>query len=217
MITHCSKKPNVQILNPLAEQVRKRLPPGNSAYRDIYQWWEQLNGLHIGKTLDRNQLTLTSKRTDDKSNARLYKLWIVLELLHMLDDLHSVKSTDLQIEGDQIRFHFQWNERDFIFTYHRQSLRESEMLTGWNNVPTTNARYTIEREHPLEVRIKDSIVWREAPTTLDTSYENTNNWLHNHTTKAAGRDALARHKTRSPFCAYAPRTSIGRTIYESIS
>jgi hypothetical protein len=154
---------------------KKIASPGNSAYRDIYQWWEQLNGLHIGKALDRNQLTLASKRTDDKSNAQLYELWIVLELLHMLDDLHSIKSTDLQIEGDQIRFRFQWNERDFIFTYHRQSLRENELLTGWNNVPATNTRYSIEREHPAEVRIKDSVVWRESPITLDTSYESTNN------------------------------------------
>ena len=199
---------NVDI-EQLAEQVRKRLPPGNSAYRDIYQWWEQLNGLHIGKALDRNQLTLTSKRNDDKSNAWLYELWIVLELLHILDDLHSIKSTDLQIEGDQIRFRFQWNERNFIFTYHSQSLRENEMLADWNNVPATNARYTIEREHPAEVRIKDSIVWRESPITLDASYGSTNNGYTITLQKLLGEMHLQGTKHAVLFASMLPEPALG--------
>ncbi len=160
-------------IEQLAEQVRRRLPPGNSAYRDIFHWWEQLNGLHIGKAIDRNQLTLISRRADDRSNAWLYELWIVLELLHMLDDLHIIKSADMQIEGDQIRFRFTWNERNFFFTYHRQLLVENEMVLGWNNVPATNARYTIEREHALEVRPEGVVIWREPPVSLDADYEST--------------------------------------------
>jgi hypothetical protein len=162
-------------IDQLADQVRRRLPPGNSAYRDIFHWWEQLNELQIGKALDHNHLTLISKRTDDKSNSWLYELWITLELLHLLDDLQSIKPTDILITGNQIRFRFTWNERHFFFTYHRQLLRENEIAPGWNNIPATNARYTIEREYSLEVRLKDSIVWREPPVCLDSSYESASN------------------------------------------
>ncbi|HYU74509.1 MAG TPA: hypothetical protein VEL31_17705 [Ktedonobacteraceae bacterium] len=193
----------------LAEQVRKRLSPGNSAYRDIFHWWEQLNGLHIGQAIDRNQLTLMSRRTDDRSNSWLYELWIVLELLHMLDDLHSIKSSDMQIEGDQIRFRFTWNERNFFFTYHRQPLVENAMVPGWSNVPATNAHYTIEREHPLEVRPKDIIVWREPPVSLDACYESTNN---GHTTtlqKLLGEMRLQRTRHAVLFAPTLPEPAQG--------
>jgi hypothetical protein len=162
-------------IEQLAEQVRLRLPPGTGAYRDILLWWEQFNALQVGKARDRNQLTLVGKRNDERNNAWLYELWIVLELLHLLDDLHSIKPADLQIEVDQVRFRFAWNERNFFFTYQRQPLRENLMLPGWQNVPATNVRYTIEREHPLKVHPQDILVWSEPPVSLDACYEGIEN------------------------------------------
>jgi hypothetical protein len=196
-------------IEQLAEQVRKRLPPGNSAYRDIYQWWEQLNILHIGKALDRNQLTLTSKRADDRSNVWLYELWIVLELLHMLDDLRVIKSIDMQIEGDIIRFRFPWNDQNFLFTYHRQPLLANEMAPGWNNIPATNARYTIEREHPLELRPKDIIVWREPPVSLATSYESTPNGYTIELQKLLGEMRLQGTRHAALFAPTFPEPALG--------
>lgn len=165
-------------IEQLAEQVRTRLPPGNSAYRDIFHWWEQFNTLHIGKAIDRNQLTLISKYADERDNSWLYELWIALELLHLLDTLQTVTPADIHIEGDRIRLRFTWNERIFFFTYNRQPLIGDEMISGWKNVPGSKPRYTIEREHLLEVRSQDVVIWHESPVIFDASYSSADS-IHN--------------------------------------
>src|SRR5947209_3422212 len=115
-----------------------------------------------------------SRGIDDTTDARLYELWIQLELLHMLDGLHAIEPTTIQIERDQIRFRFLWSGRNFFFTYNRQPSEGNEMVPSWKNIPATKARFLIERDHPLEVQPQDIIIWREPPVILDVSYESTN-------------------------------------------
>jgi len=160
-------------IEQLADQVRQRLPPGESAFRDLFQWWEQFNSLHIGKTMGSHQLTLLHKQSSEKNNAQLYELWIALELLSMLTEKRSVLPADVKIEKGRIQFHFIWDERNFLFTYRSQLLEESDLLAGWKNVPTTTPHFTITREKPLELFSEQHAIWCEPPVILASFYEHT--------------------------------------------
>jgi hypothetical protein len=160
-------------IEQLIEQVQTRLPAGTNPYRNLIEWWEQFSALHIGTGLGFRKLTLAHKHTDDDTNAYLYELWIALELIHMLYNLHIVAATDIEIRNSWLRFTFTWNKRRFHFTYYRQLGLGEEMTFGWQNVPATHPCYTVEREQTLKVSPNDVLIWREPPVILDAYYSST--------------------------------------------
>jgi hypothetical protein len=158
-------------LTQLAEQVHRRLPVGNSPYRELYEWWEQFQALHIGQESGRNQLTLHNKPGNQRTNTWLYELWIVLEIVNLLADQQRMTSDDLQIATDQIQIHFTWNERKFLFTYNRRSDTSENTIPGWQNIAAIPPCYSLKRETLLQKDIQEKPVWNESSVIFDVSYE----------------------------------------------
>jgi len=157
-------------IETLTEHVTKRLRPGVSPYRDLIAWWQHFTNLRIGRTIDEKVISLASKRDDEKTDAWLYELWIVLEVVHVLNDAKAISSTDINIASDTLQFTFTWNSRRFRFIYNRQSDLSVGMAFGWRNAPTSRPDYTIEREQPLKISHNGTLIWREPSVILDAKY-----------------------------------------------
>jgi hypothetical protein len=107
-------------IETLIEQVASRLRPGPSPYRDLITWWRHFNSLHIGRASDERNVAMASKRDDEKTDAWLYELWIVLEFVHFLYEAHAITANDVNIGKDLLQFTFIWSDRRFRFIYNRQ-------------------------------------------------------------------------------------------------
>jgi len=161
-------------VDTLAVEVAKQLRPGASPYRDLLAWWQRFNTLRIGRAGNERSVALATKRDDDKTDAWLYELWIALEVVHLLNETDAVIPHDTAVAPDLLQFSFAWNSRRFRFTYNRQWTEEgstnSASLSAWLNAPASRPDYVIEREQPLEVRHRNTLIWREPPVVMDAKY-----------------------------------------------
>ncbi len=154
----------------LADRVATRLRPGASPYRDLIVWWQHFSSLQIGRAQDERSLALASKRTDEKTDAWLYELWIALELAHLLHEAHAIGASDVNVASDTLQFTFTWNSRRFRFIYNRQTELSVSAALGWQHAPASRPDYTIERENLLKVCHEGALIWREPPVILDAKY-----------------------------------------------
>ena len=154
----------------LADRVAIRLRPGASPYRDLIAWWRHFSNLQIGRAQDERSLALASKRTDEKTDAWLYELWIALELAHLLHEAHAINASDVNVASDALQFTFSWNDRRFRFIYNRQAELSASAALGWQHAPASRPDYTIERENLLKVCHEGVLIWREPPVILDAKY-----------------------------------------------
>lgn len=160
-------------LEQLTAQVRRQLPPGNGPYRDLLECWEQFNTLRIGQESDdwRNQLALSSKSSHQQHNAWLYELWAVLELIHLLEHLHLLTPDDLSVASDQIRVHFAWNGRTFLFTYTRRQEKNATDAPGWQNIAAVPPCYTLKLAEAEQGDTQNTPAWSESRVIGEIGYE----------------------------------------------
>lgn len=154
----------------LAQQVSRHLRPGPSPYRDLLAWWQRFTQFHIGRADEERVHSLASKRVDEKTDAWLYELWIVLECVHLLNLEGAVQTRDMQIDTDLLQCTFDWQARRFRLTYNRQLDTSTSYESDWQHGPASRPDYSIEREKPLEIRHNDQLIWREPPVVLDAKY-----------------------------------------------
>jgi hypothetical protein len=157
-------------IDTFVEQVAIRLRPGTSPYRDLLTWWEQFNSLYIGLANDNRRLTLASHRRNEQMDNWLYELWIALEIITLLQEKFCISRDTMHIQHDQLSFTFTWDDRRYVFRYQRRLSPPGGTLSGWEQVPALQPGYTIEREHPVEIKHKDALIWREPPFVMATSY-----------------------------------------------
>lgn len=155
-------------LPDLVRQVATRLRPGASPYRDLIHWWQRFTQFQVGRAHDAHALTLASQRTDEKTDAWLYELWIALEFLHLFQEQERVQ--DIAVATDLLQCIFTWQGRRFRFLYNRQPDSATGFEPSWEHGPASRPDYTIERETPLEIRHDGSLIWREPPVVLDAKY-----------------------------------------------
>ncbi len=160
---------NVDI-DALIQQVAPYLRPGPNPYRDLLAWWQRFDQFRIGRASDTRSLALASKRTDEKTDAWLYELWIVLECIHLLYEESSIQTSDMQIDTDLLQCTFTWHGRRFRLLYNRQLDTATSFASDWEHGPSSRPDYTLEREKPLEIRHQGELIWREPPVVLDAKY-----------------------------------------------
>lgn len=158
-------------LEQLAEQVHRRLPPGNSPYRELLEWWEQFQAMHIGQESGRRQLTLHHKPGSQRTNTWLYELWIVLEVINLLAEQQHITPDNFQIATDQIQVQFTWNGRTFLFTYHRRSDTSIDTLPGWQNVAAIPLCYSLQCVSLPPDDTQPKPTWPEACVIFASNYE----------------------------------------------
>jgi hypothetical protein len=115
-------------------------------------------------------LAFSSIRSDEKTDAWLYELWIALEFLHLLNADRSVEAADTKISTDLLQYTFSWQGQRYRLLYNRQLDTSTSYQPDWLHGPATRPDYTIEREKPLEVRHAGSLIWREPSVLLDAKY-----------------------------------------------
>jgi hypothetical protein len=154
----------------LAHEVALHLRPGPNPYRDLLAWWQRFTQFRVGRASEERSLALASKRSDEKTDAWLYELWIVLEYLHLLHAKGAVQAQDIQIYTDLLQGTFTWQQRRFRLMYNRQLDTSSTYEPDWEYGPSSRPDYTIEREKPLEIRQRGELIWREPSVVLDAKY-----------------------------------------------
>lgn len=154
----------------LAQHVSLRLPPGPGPYRTLLAWWHQFSAFRVGRSPARAATTLTSKREDARTEAWLYELWIMLEMLHLLQQAEAIEPNDVRIASDNLQCLFSWRQRRFRLLYNRQLDTSTSYESDWEHGPRTRPDYTIERAEPLEIRHVGELLWREPPVVLDAKY-----------------------------------------------
>jgi hypothetical protein len=157
-------------LPALVQHVETHLQPGPNPYRDLIAWWHRFTQFHVGRASEERAMALASRRTDEKTDAWLYELWIALEFIHLLQEHGVLQPQDMSIATDLLQFTFTWQKRRFRFLYNRQLDTSTTYEPDWEYGPSSRPDYTIEREIPLEVRHQESLVWREPPIVLDAKY-----------------------------------------------
>jgi hypothetical protein len=157
-------------IDMLATQVATRLRPGPNPYRDLVVWWRRFRDLRFGRVADRQQLSVASRRDDEKTDAWLYELWIALEIIHLLHQRRAIVPNDTHVEPDVLQCCFVWNERRFRMRYNRQHETSADGDIGWEHAPASRPDYTIEREQTLKVAHGGQLIWREPPVVLDAKY-----------------------------------------------
>jgi hypothetical protein len=155
-------------LPDLVRQVTTRLRPGASPYRDLIHWWQRFTQFQVGRSYDAHALTLASDRTDEKTDAWLYELWIALEFLHLFQEQEHVQ--DVVVATDLLQCLFIWQGRRLRFLYNRQLDTATSFEPAWEHAPASRPDYTIERETPLVIRHEETLIWREPPVVLDAKY-----------------------------------------------
>lgn len=157
-------------LPDLVQQVTVRLRPGPSPYRDLLSWWQRFTQFQVGRAQETRSVALASTRTDEKTEAWLYELWIALECLHLLQEQKEIRLQDVTVATDLLQYTFTWQQRRFCFRYNRQLDTTTSYEPAWENGPATRPDYTIEREMPLEIHHEGALIWREPPVLLDAKY-----------------------------------------------
>lgn len=156
----------------LVEQVSAHLRPGPSPYRDLLAWWQRFKSFRIGRGDGQRAAALTSKRANEKTTAWLYELWIMLEILHLLDQEKQLQPHEVQIATDTLQCTFHWHGRAFRLLYNRQLDTSTSYEPDWEHGPATRPDYAIERVKSdlLEIRHNGQLIWREPPVVLDAKY-----------------------------------------------
>jgi hypothetical protein len=159
----------------LAGRVLAKLRPGPNPYRDLVDWWQRFQQLGIGRGEGDARFTLATRYEDEKVEARLYELWIVLELAHFLYEQKAIQPGDSSVERDRLGFLFHWQGRRFRFRYNRQREESVGEDATWEHGPASRPDYTIEREPFLQVLHENTLIWREPPFVMDAKYYLTGN------------------------------------------
>ena len=157
-------------LPALVEQVAAHLRPGPGPYRDLLAWWQRFTSFRAGRGPGQRAAALTSRRTDEKTMAWLYELWIALELLHLLAQEGAIEPHEVRIATDILQCRFRWRGRAFRLLYNRQLATSTSYEPDWEHGPPTRPDYSIERAEPLEIRHNGALIWREPPVVLDAKY-----------------------------------------------
>ncbi|HVB25622.1 MAG TPA: hypothetical protein VNG51_27040 [Ktedonobacteraceae bacterium] len=153
-----------------SQSVALRLRPGPNPYRILLGWWQRFTTFRAGRASENPAQALASKRDNEKMDAWLYELWIVLEFLHLLTQNNAVQPQDMTVATDLLQFTFTWQHRRFRFIYNRQLDTATGYETSWQHQPASRPDYTIEREHSLRVPTDGALIWREPPVVLDAKY-----------------------------------------------
>ena len=167
LLTEAAQQIDIAIFE---QSVALRLRPGPNPYRLLLDWWQRFTAFRAGRASDTAAQSLASRRSNDKTNAWLYELWLVLEFLHLLAQNNAVQPQDMTIATDLLQCTFSWQQRRFRFIYNRQLDTTTGYETGWHHQPATRPDYTIEREQPLRMPVSGSLIWREPPVVLDAKY-----------------------------------------------
>ncbi|GHO49633.1 hypothetical protein [Ktedonospora formicarum] len=139
-------------------------------YRDLLAWWQHFTHFRIGRAIDKRSTTLSTTRNDEKTDAWLYELWIMLEMIHLLQQETAIQPQDMTIATDLLQCTFSWQKRRFRLIYNRQLDTSSNYRSTWEYGPATRPDYTIERETPLTVKHREDLIWREPSVILDAKY-----------------------------------------------
>lgn len=154
----------------LVEQVSTHLRPGPGPYRDLLSWWQRFKGFRVGRGDGQLAVSLTSRRTNEKTAAWLYELWIMLEILHLLDQEKEVQAREVQVAANTLQCTFHWRGHALRLFYNRQLDTSTSYEPDWEHGPATRPDYVIERAEPLEIRHEGQLIWREPPVVLDAKY-----------------------------------------------
>ena len=157
-------------ISVLEHEVARHLRPGPSPYRDLLSWWHRFQEFRVGRAAAEQALALASRRSDEKTDAWLYELWMMLEFMHLLHAEQCVQPPDLTIATDHLACVFIWQGRRFRLVYNRQLDTTSSFEAGWEDAPASRPDYSIERTEPLAIRHQDRLIWREPPVILDAKY-----------------------------------------------
>jgi hypothetical protein len=158
-------------IGELVEQVKLHLHPGPNPYRDLLDWWEHFSELQIGSATTTPRLSLAHSRTHNaQMDLWLYELWIALELIVLLQERHALVLDTLALSKDQLSFTFLWNSRRYRFRYQHRGMAGATVTHHWEQIPTTQSSYLIERENPLSVEYKGKQIWQEPPVVVDVAY-----------------------------------------------
>ena len=152
----------------MAQQIAQHLRPG--PYRDLLDWWRRFKQFRVGRADEQRALALASRRTDEKTDAWLYELWIALEFIHLLAREEAIESQDIEIVTDALHCTFVWQQRGFRFLYNRQLDTSTTYVPDWEHGPATRPDYAIERAQTLEIKFQGELIWREPPFVLDAKY-----------------------------------------------
>ena len=156
-------------ITALAVQVAARLRPGPSPYRDLLDWWGRFSTLQVGRGSHVRGPTLAPVRTDEKADAWLYELWIMLELLHLLDGAGATTPT-VGVVQDRIEASFVWAGQALQLTYNRQDAAAHGDTHGWHHGPGVRPDYTLRRTNAVRVPKEGALIWQEPPIVLDAKY-----------------------------------------------
>lgn len=157
-------------IRALARQVETRLRPGPNPYRDLVDWWQRFSEFQVGRGGERRAHTLAPLRSDDKADAWLYELWVMLEILHVLDEAGALPQGAVHVGIDRLGVVYSWARQQLRITYNRQVEETSGDSAGWKHGPGVRPDYTVERLEPLKVKHKDVLIWHEPPVLLDAKY-----------------------------------------------
>jgi hypothetical protein len=157
-------------IDALEQEVARHLRPGPSPYRDLLSWWQRFQEFRVGRAAVEQALALASRRSDEKSDAWLYELWIMLEFLHFLHSERCIQPQDLTVVPDHLACVFAWQGRRFRLLYNRQLDTATSFEVGWEHAPASRPDYSIERADPLEIRHQNRLIWRDPPVILDAKY-----------------------------------------------
>ncbi len=89
-------------LHLFAQQVAMHLRPGPTPYRDLLHWWQRFSQFRAGRASDERAISIASKRSDEKTDAWLYELWIALEYVHLFHTRGAVQPADIKIGTDRL-------------------------------------------------------------------------------------------------------------------
>jgi len=155
----------------LIQHVSAQLRSGPNPYRELLNWWQRFSQFRTGRAAASKQAsTLSTTRTDEKTDAWLYELWITLELIHLLQEQDAIQTPDITIATDLLQCTFTWHERRFRLLYNRQLDTMTGFRSDWAHGPSSRPDYTIEREKPLEIRYQKQLIWREPSVIFDAKY-----------------------------------------------
>jgi hypothetical protein len=114
-------------------EVARHLHSGPSPYRDLLSWWRRFQEFRVGRAAAEQAIALASRRSDDKTDAWLYELWIMLEILHFLHREQCIQPPDLTIATDRLACVFTWQVGSFRIVYNRQLDTVTSFEVGWEN------------------------------------------------------------------------------------
>jgi hypothetical protein len=156
-------------IDEMADQVGARLRPGPNPYRDLVDWWRRFSPFAVGRGNQRRVASLSPIREDEKADAWLYELWIMLEILHLLEG-DSAAAPTVQMSRDRLAVTFTWEGEQLQLVYNRQVEESAGERRDWRNGPGVRPDYTLRRVDALKVEHHNVLIWQEPPVVLDAKY-----------------------------------------------